>query len=68
VVKLHWYAELGVPEYWLIDPPARTFELFVLEATGYRLAQSLQGDAAFHPASFPGLEVRLAELWSATAR
>jgi Uma2 family endonuclease len=68
VVKLHWYAELGVPEYWLIDPPARTLEQFLLEATGYRLAQSLRDDAVFQPASFPGLEVRLGELWSATAR
>ena len=30
VTKLRWYAQLGVPEYWLVDGGARTLEQLVL--------------------------------------
>ncbi len=40
-VKLHLYEGNGVRRYGLLDPSARTFELFVLDGPGYRLEASL---------------------------
>ena len=36
-LKHELYAEAGVPEYWIIDPRARTVEIFVLRGAAYQL-------------------------------
>jgi Uma2 family endonuclease len=64
VTKLRWYAELGVPEYWLVDGAARTLERLVLRDGGYAIADSLAEDETFGPQSFEGLEIPLAKLWA----
>jgi Uma2 family endonuclease len=65
VKKLAWYASREVPEYWIVDPAARTLERLVLEAGRYAIADALEGDAVLRPSTFDGLEVPLAKLWSA---
>jgi Uma2 family endonuclease len=64
VKKLRGYAELGVPEYWFVDPTARTVERLVLLDRAYTIAQSLADDEAFAPESFDGLVIPVAELWA----
>jgi Uma2 family endonuclease len=63
VKKLRYYAERGVPEYWLVDGKARTVERLVLRDGGYLIAESCSDEETFRPASFDGLEIPLAELW-----
>jgi Uma2 family endonuclease len=65
VVEMNWYASIGTPEYWLVDPEARTFERLVLEHGRYLIADALEGDAVLRPASFEGLELPLSRLWAA---
>lgn len=65
VKKLHWYAQLGVPEYWLVDPEAQTLERLALREGVYAIVESCGGDEVFRPASFEGLEIPLAKIWSA---
>jgi Uma2 family endonuclease len=64
VKKLTWYAGLGVPEYWVLDPEAKTLERLVLRDGAYVIAASLEGDATLRPESFEGLEIPLAKLWA----
>jgi len=64
VHKLRGYAEIGVPEYWLINPKRRTFERFVLAAPGhYGPPERFGGDDSFEPDTFSGLVIPLGELW-----
>jgi len=63
VVKLRWYAQLGVPEYWIVDPEARTVERLKLEHGAYVIAQNAAGDEVLRPAGWEGLEIPLSELW-----
>lgn len=63
VQKLHDYAAIGVPEYWLFDPEARTLERLVLREGTYSIIEALEGNATFQPDSFEGLTLPLARLW-----
>jgi Uma2 family endonuclease len=64
VRKLHDYASIGIPEYWLIDPEARTLERLVLREGTYSIVEALEGSVVFRPEGFEGLEIDLGRLWS----
>ncbi len=65
VRKLHGYAAIGVPEYWLIDIEARTLRRLILHEGTYSVVEAIEGNATFRPESFDGLEIDLGLLWSA---
>lgn len=43
--KRHAYERAGVPEYWIVDPAAKTVELFVLQGNSYVLVGAYQGES-----------------------
>jgi Uma2 family endonuclease len=57
------YERQGVPHYWLADPVLHTLDVYELRAGGYELVATPTGDAEFQPSLFPGLVIRLAEVW-----
>jgi Uma2 family endonuclease len=61
--KRRWYAEFQVPHYWIVDTDNCWIECLVLEGGAYRVEQSLSGDAELKPSLFPGLVVRLKQVW-----
>ena len=61
--KRRWYAEAGIPHYWIVDALGRSFECLVLKGDTYRVEQSGRNKAKLRPAAFPGLVQPLEEIW-----
>lgn len=64
VAKAQLYAKYGVSNYWLIDPGQHTFEAYELAGDHYVIIESMKNQDEFHPSLFPGLTIRLADLWA----
>jgi Uma2 family endonuclease len=63
--KKQIYARHGVKEYWLIDPDTETLEVYRLDSKTRILQHTAtyQSDEAFQSTLFPGLKIKLSELW-----
>jgi Uma2 family endonuclease len=68
IIKLGYYARLKIPEYWIVDPEARTLERLVLSGTAYIAVEGHADDETFRPKTFRGLAIPLAELWNTRGR
>ena len=64
IVKARYYAAIGVPEYWIVDPDARTIERLVLDGGRWVIATATAGDEPFEPPGFEGLRVDLGAAWA----
>ncbi len=58
------YARHGVAHYWIVDPDARTLEMYSLAGASYALAAEYAGDATATSSLFPGLAIPLTQLWA----
>jgi Uma2 family endonuclease len=63
-LKMPRYAESGVAHAWLVDPVARTLEVYRLERGGYHLAARFEGDGPVRPPPFEALDFDLSALWA----
>jgi Uma2 family endonuclease len=61
--KKAWYAEFGVPNYWVVDAYEQTLECFKLDETKYRVDAKGKGDQTLKRVGFPGLVIPLKEIW-----
>lgn len=61
--KFRWYAEFGVPNYWIVDAYAKSFDCFRLEEGQYALDASGKGTHTIKPSAFEGLELSLPDIW-----
>jgi len=61
--KMRIYGEYGVPFAWLIDPIARTLEVFRREGRVWLPVQSARGSERICPEPFETQELRLDRLW-----
>ena len=61
--KRRWYAEFGVPNYWILDAFGQTLEC--LRRRGRKFVSDARGEASqvVKPSAFPGLSIELADLW-----
>lgn len=62
--KMRVYAQFSVPECWIVDPDAKTFEIFKLTAGAYVLVQAASGDESVQSGLFPGLTIPLPPLFA----
>jgi len=49
------YAAMGVPEYWIVDPTARSIEVLILENGRYRSSGSFAGDQMLRSHVLPAI-------------
>ncbi len=63
-IKMPIYAREGVPYLWLVDPDARTLEIYQLHANcHWLLLDTLKEDDAVRQPPFDAFELPLASLW-----
>ncbi len=58
-----WYAEAGVPNFWILDGYAGSLECLTLADKTYRIDQAGREGDELRPSLFPGLVIPLADLW-----
>jgi Uma2 family endonuclease len=63
-IKMAQYAAAGVPHYWLLAGRTSSLEAYRLGAEGYELVGIYGPEDTFRPELFPGLEIRIADVWS----
>ena len=61
--KRQIFARYGVPEYWIIDPPARTLEVLRNSGSDFELSAAYEGEGNVEAATLPGLSFQLATLF-----
>ncbi len=64
--KFQVYAKAGVREYWIVDPEARTIELYWLEQGAYTLVGKYGVGEMVHSKILPGFEVEVEEICPGT--
>jgi Uma2 family endonuclease len=62
-LKRIWYAEAGVPNYWIFDAYNRSVEALILDGKEYRTDCLARNEEEFRPSLFPGLIVPLKTIW-----
>jgi Uma2 family endonuclease len=60
--KFAIYAKAGVHEYWIVNPSARTIELFALREDRYALIGKYGVGETVRSAVLPGFEVKVEEI------
>ncbi len=62
--KMRIYAREGVPHLWLINPLAKTLEVYCLQDRKWLLLDTHEGDATVRAEPFDAIELRLSDLWA----
>jgi Uma2 family endonuclease len=60
--KFRWYAEFGVPNYWLLDPLRGTLECYILNRRKYLLDSKAGRRGTAKPSMFPGLVIKMRDI------
>ncbi len=68
VMKRQWYAEAGVPEYWILDPANDTLTILILSGTEYVTTAHLQRSDTLTTPSIPGFSLPLEQLFNNPGR
>jgi Uma2 family endonuclease len=57
------YARHGVKEYWIVDPEAKTIDVYTLGERGFELVRTYKADEILKSPLLEGLEVPLGEVF-----
>ena len=62
--KMTIYAREGVRHAWMVDPVAKTLEVFKLDGDTYRVLKVWRDEAVVRAEPFDAIELALADLWA----
>ncbi|MGB8343415.1 MAG: Uma2 family endonuclease [Ktedonobacteraceae bacterium] len=62
--KMDAYAQAGAPEYWIVNPDARTIEVFALENKQYRSLGVFEGPAQLPSRLVPDFPVQVKQFFA----
>ena len=60
--KMVEYAQAGISEYWIVDPAARTVEVFILREGAYVLSGKWGGEETARSEILTGFDVRVGDV------
>lgn len=66
-VKRREYAQAGIPEYWIVDPQAKTATVFKLSGKSYRVHGEYGSGATAESALLAGFRVNVDDVWRAAS-
>ncbi len=61
--KKHLYGRYGVREYWIIEPVLQTLEVHQSTGSSFDVPTIYQATEALNSPLFPGLDIRLSEVF-----
>jgi len=61
--KKQLFERYGVPYYWIVDPDARTIDVYRVASGAYGPVDRRSGDPLTELPPFPGLRIDAARLW-----
>lgn len=64
--KLRVYARMGVKELWIVDPETRLVHVYLLQQTADQPLATYGEKDSFSSPHFPGLEIRILEIFKRT--
>lgn len=67
VAKRQQYEDLGVPEYWIIDPEAQTVTVLELQEADYVEVRMFQGSDRILTPTFPELNLTIDQVFAAAS-
>ncbi len=62
--KMQLYLRYEVKHYWIVDPDTETLEVYKLESGKYHVMGGFEKSDIFEPELFPGLKIKLSEIWA----
>jgi len=66
--KRREYARAGIPEYWIVDPQAKTVTVLKLSGRSYRVHGEYGSGTAAESALLKGFRVNVDEVWRAAGK
>lgn len=61
--KRKLYSHTGTQEYWIVDPQAKTIEVFQLTKSGYKKAALFEENDSLYSDLFPNLKISLLKVF-----